>query len=52
MESESEASITILHNSCLIDRSFPTQKQAADFIDNYRNYDTDIKVGNGILFQS
>lgn len=44
IQEEEELSITILHNSCLLERSFPTQKQAADFIDNFRTYDNDIKV--------
>lgn len=44
IQEEEESSITILHNSCLLERSFPTQKQAADFIDNFRTYDNDIKV--------
>lgn len=30
--------------SCFLQRSFPTQKQAIAFIDHYRTYDRDIKV--------
>ena len=30
--------------SCFLQRTFPTQQQAIDFIDYYRSYDRDIKV--------